>query len=166
LEVSQSVLNLHKPSLLYLLLRPPRSILGGGLEVGKMKVEKIVKRVEGAFDGIACADIEEPSITVVSYYPTVRYGYLPKFKLLVPRGARVTKVTREWYSERFPGQPYIRIEYIVEHQGQVWYFTLCRGDAMEPDYMYQGMDKFRSDKMYLIQQVWQVDDIEPFEADP
>lgn len=129
-------------------------------------IVKIVKSVEGNFDGIACADIEEPAIAVVSYYPTVRYGHLPKFKLLVPKGSKVTKVTREWYSERFPGQPYVRIEYIVEHRGRVWYFTYRRGDAMEPDYMYQGEDKFRSDKLYLIQQVWQVDDIKPFEPDP
>jgi hypothetical protein len=128
-----------------------------GQEARRMEILKIVKRVEGAFDGIAYDNVEEPRIVVVDYYPTVRYGYLPKFKLVVPKNSKVTRVTREWYSPNFPGQPYVHIEYIVEHQGQVWYFTLCRGDAMEPDTMYQGEDEYAKRNPPTIHQVWELD---------
>jgi hypothetical protein len=129
----------------------------GGLEVGKMKVERLVKRVEGWFQGVKRDDVEEPRIVVVDYYPTMRYGYLPKFGLVVPKNSKVTRVTREWYSPNFPGQPYVHIEYIVECRGRVWYFTLSRGDAMEPDYMYQGEDEYAKKNPPTIHQVWELD---------
>lgn len=116
-----------------------------------------IRRVEGWFQGVEWSEVEEPRIVIVDYYPTVRYGYLPKFKLVVPKNSKVTRVTREWYSPRFPGQPYIHKEFRVEHQGRVWYFTLCEGDAAEPDYMYQGEDEYAKKNPPTISQTWELD---------
>jgi hypothetical protein len=120
-------------------------------------VRNVVKRVEGWFQGVEWSGVEEPRIVIVDHYSTVRYGCLPKFKLVVPRNSKVTRVTREWYSERFPGQPYIRKEYRVEHQGRVWYFTLREGDAAEPDYMVEGEDEYAKEHPPTISQTWELD---------
>jgi hypothetical protein len=125
-------------------------------EGGRMEILKM-KRVEGSFDGIAYDNVEEPVIAVVSYYPTVRYGCLPKFKLLIPKGAKATKTVREWYSERFPGEPHVHVEYTVAYHDKVWHFTLCRGDAAEPDTMYQGEDEYAKENPPTISHVWELD---------
>ena len=99
-----------------------------------------VNYVEGNFDGLACSDVKEPVITVVGYYNTIRYGWIPKFKLVVPKGARVVKTVREWCNR---GQIHTHIEFeVITADGKVWYFTLVMtDDPADLDFIYRGRDK-------------------------
>jgi hypothetical protein len=112
--------------------------------VVKVRPDGLVKRVEGTFEGVEFSDVEEPMIVVTSRYPTVRYGSLPKFKLLLPlpgEGTKAIRIEKEWYSDRFPGQPHSHAEFLITRGGQAWRFVLCRGNAGEPDAMWEGEDE-------------------------
>ena len=124
-------------------------------------MEKAV--IEGNIDGLAASsNIKEPKITVVGYYNTIRYGWIPKFKLVVPKGARVIKTVREWCDM---GRVHTHIEFEVYTNEKVWYFTLVMADdPADLDFMYMDRDKPCYDRR-PIQWTEEVTDITFIEAE-
>jgi hypothetical protein len=105
----------------------------------------------GDFRGIVFADVTEPTIETLGYYPTYRWGTLRIFCLKVPKDAKVTKTWKEWY-ERC-GAVTKHVEYLIVSGGRVWRYTLLVGDAETPDILCEGEDELKNPDFVYVQEV-------------
>jgi len=96
----------------------------------------------GDFRGVVFADVKEPIVETLSYYPTHRWGSLRIFCLKVPRDAKVWKTWKEWYERS--GSVTRHVEYLIVCGARTWRYTLSLGDAEIPDRLYEGEDDLKN----------------------
>ena len=99
-----------------------------------------VRRWAGDFRGIAFADVTEPVVETLGYYPTYRWGTLRIFYLKIPKDANVWATYKEWYSRRNPTAVTRHVEYLIVSGTRAWRYTLVEGGAEEPDVLCEGED--------------------------
>ena len=86
----------------------------------KLEVKEIVSHARGTLHGVKIADVQEPMILITDYYPTVRYGTLDYFVVVIPNNTEIIERKTSWG----------KILYLPALKKKV---VISYGDAATPD---------------------------------